>query len=235
MQTFRPFVLRPVATALTVGDSLTITTITTKMKTPFFLILALMTLCTSATQASQERLAASIKEARAEAASTADQLKTTLDVLTALTRQTKGDLRPAFNAFTAEIPKTEQAARSTRARVQWMEGDGLNYFKEWQKTTEGITNESLQKKAQKRLNAVRKSYDKVIVSMKSASEKFQPFLSDLTDIQKALSQDVTADGVKAMRSTVSDANWRYKTVNGAVKDALKEMDKMAQSLSTESK
>jgi hypothetical protein len=31
---------------------------------------------------------------------------------------------------------------------------------------------------------------------------------------------------------VSDANWRYKFVNGSINDALKEMKKMEKSLST---
>jgi hypothetical protein len=196
--------------------------------------LGLIALCTSVSGAGQEQLAASINETRAEAGRAADQLRTTLDTLTTLTKQNKGDLRPAFDAFTAEIPKTQAAAKQTRTRVQWMENDGLNYFKSWQQTVDSIGNESLRKKAQKRLDVAKKSYDKVRTSLKSAAEGFEPFLSDLTDIQKALSQDVTAGGVKAMRSTVGDANWRYKTVNKTIKEALKEMDKMAKSLSTES-
>ena len=40
-------------------------------------------------------------------------------------------------------------------------------------------------------------------------------------------------GVKAIRGTVNSANWNYKYVAGAINDALKEMQKMEEALSTE--
>jgi len=200
------------------------------MKKQILLTLGLVTLLASATQASQEQLAASIKEARGEATAAAGQLKTTLDALNALTKQKEGDLRPAFNTFTAQIPKTEAGATWTRTRVLWMASDGQKYFDGWQKTIDGISNESLRKKGQKRLDAVRKSYDKVGVALKSAGEAFKPFLGDLADVQKVLSNDLTANGVKAIKGTVSDANWRYKSVSKEINNALKEMQKMEKEL-----
>jgi hypothetical protein len=205
------------------------------MKKQSLLTLGLVTLLASATQASQEQLAASIKEARGEATTAAGQLKTTLDALNALTKQKEGDLRPAFNTFTAQIPKTEAGATWTRTRVTWMASDGQKYFEGWQKTINAIANDSLRKKAQKRLDAVRKSYDKVGVSLKAAGEAFRPFLSDLSDVQKILSNDLTANGVKAIKSTVSDANWRYKSVSKEINDALKEMQKMEKDLAPQAK
>jgi len=205
------------------------------MKNKILLTLGLVTLLFSTTQASQEQLAKSIREARVETSRTAAQLKATLDTLTALTKQSKGDLRPAYNTFCAEIPKTEAAAGQTRTRVQWMAGDGRKYFQDWQATINGIANKSLQKKAQKRMDAVRKSYDKVEASLVQAGEKFRPFLSDLADIQKFLATDVTAGGVKAIKSTVRTANWDHGYVEDAINDALKEMDKMEKALSPEAK
>ena len=205
------------------------------MKKAHLITLTLLSLLTAATHASQEQLATSIKEARIEATRTADQLKKTLATLTALSKQKEGDLRPAYNSFAAEVPNTEAAASWTRLRVQWMAGDGQQYFKSWQKTIDSINNESLRNKAQKRLDAARKSYDKVGASLKTAGEKFQPFLSDLADIQKVLSKDVTAAGVKAVRGTVSSANWNFKSVESAISSALKEMQKMEKALSPEAK
>jgi hypothetical protein len=205
------------------------------MKKQILLILGLTALLASTTQASQQQLATSIKDARIETSRTDAQLNATLSALNALTDQKKGDLRPAYNAFCAEVTKTEAAAGWTRTRCQWMAGDGLQYFKDWQTTINGIANKSLQKKAQKRLNAVKVSYDKVEASLRQAGEKFKPFLSDLGDIQKALATDVTAGGVKAIKSTVKSANWNEQYVDKAVKAALKEMDKMEKALSSEAK
>lgn len=199
------------------------------------LVLGVGLLTSTTLRADQQQLATSIKEARAEATRTHEQLAATLSALNALTKQSKGDLRPAYDAFAAEIPKTEAAANSTRTRVKWMGGDGQKYFEGWQKDVNSIANESLRKKAQKRLDAVKKSYDKVAVELTKGADKFTPFLSDLNDIQKTLANDVTPAGVKAVRSTVSSANWNYKYVNTAINDGLKEMEKMEKALSPEAK
>ena len=126
-----------------------------QMKKQICITIGLATLLASATQASQEQLASSIRDAHAEATRTDAQLKGTLSALNALTKQTKGDLRPAYNTYCSEVTKTEAAAKATRTRVQWMAGDGRKYFQDWQNTVNGIANESLRKKSQKRLDAVR--------------------------------------------------------------------------------
>jgi hypothetical protein len=206
------------------------------MKQQTFLMIGLATLLASATQAySQEQLAKSVQEARVETARTSQQLKATLSALNALTQKTKGDLRPAYNAFSSEVTNTVSAAATTAARVQWMDGAGQQYFKDWQNTITSIANESLRKKSQKRLEAVRASFDKVKTELKGAGAKFKPFLSDLSDIQKTMAADVTAAGVKAVRSTVKSANWNYQSVDREINSALKEMDKMEKSLSPEAK
>jgi septal ring factor EnvC (AmiA/AmiB activator) len=195
--------------------------------------IGLATLLAIATQASQEQLAQSIREANAETSRTDTQLNSTVAAINALTAQTEGDLRPAYRAFCAEVTNTHAAALLTKTRIQWMAGDGRKYFADWQNTVNSIANESLRKKSQKRLDSVKESFDKVEASLKQAGEKFTPFLSDLGDIQKTLATDITAGGVKAIKGTVKSANWNYQYVDKAIKSALKEMDKMNKSLSPE--
>ena len=204
-----------------------------KKQTLFTIVTA--TLLASATQASQEQLATSMKDVRLEAGQTRDQLATTVAALTALTKQEKGDMRPAYEAFTAEVAKTEKAALATGTRAVWMQGDGMKCFDDWQTTIASINNESLKKKSQKRLDAVKKSYGKVIAEFKEAAEKFKPFLADVNDIQKVLSTDLTAKGVKGLRSTVSSANSNCKSVNRKINSALEEMKLMEKELSPEAK
>jgi hypothetical protein len=206
------------------------------MKKQTMYMIGLATLLASATQAySQEQLAKSVQETRAETVKTSMQLATTLGALNALTQKSEGDLRPTYNTFAAEVTNTVSAAAITAARVKWMDGDGQQYFKEWQDTITTIANESLRKKSQKRLEAVRADFDEVKKELKEASAKFKPFLSDLSDIQKIVAMDVTAGGVKSVRSSVKSANWNHKSVDRAINSAIKEMDKMAKALSPEAK
>ena len=206
------------------------------MKKQTLYMIGLATLLASATQAySQEQLAKSTQEVRDETAKTSLQLTTTLGALNGLTQKTEGDLRPAYNTFAEAVTNTFSAAAITAARVQWMDGDGQKYFKDWQDSITGIANQSLRKKSQKRLETVRANFDDVKKELKEASAKFKPFLSDLSDIQKTVAMDVTAAGVKSVRSTVRSANSNYKSVDRAINSAIKELEKMAKSLSPEAK
>lgn len=205
------------------------------MNKRILLVIGLAALVGFTAQASQEQLARSIRDANLETGRTDAQLKATLQAINALTKQTQGDLRPVYNAYCSEVTKTEAAAGWTGTRVKWMASDGRKYFQDWQGTVNTIANESLRKKAQKRLNAVKANYDKVETALQQASDKFKPFLSDLGDIQKALAADITPGGVKAIKSTVRSANWNHQYVDKAVKTAMKEMEKMEKALGTEAK
>lgn len=198
-------------------------------------MIGLATLLASATQASQEQLASSIRATHLETDRTDAQLKSTLASINALTAQKEGNLRRTYDTYCSEVTKTAEAARLTGARAAWMASDGRTYFKDWQQTVNGIANESLRKKAQKRLDAVTENYNQVEVSLQEASARFKPFLSDLADIQKALATDVTAGGVKAIKGTVRSANWNHQYVDKAIKAALKKMDKMEKALSSQAK
>ncbi len=203
------------------------------MKKYIALTAAIISLLAYPAQAGQEQLAKSIRLAREEATATSEQLASALNALNMLACQKEGDLAPAYQAFKTEVPKTQRAADATNARVQAMTNERESYFADWQKTINSINNPSLQKKAQKRLNAASQSYDKVSASLVTAAEKFRPFLSDLADVEKALSQDVTARGVKNVKGVVRQANFDHKFVSSAVNAALKEMQKMEKALSTQ--
>jgi len=185
-------------------------------------------------ESAQAKLAASVGEIRTETVRTRNQLLASMETLNALAKQEKGDLRPTYNAFVAEVKKTHTAADQTAARTGSMQNASKEYFGKWQEEVAGISNESLRKKAQRRLDDVRKSYDKVIVELKQAAEKFKPFLSNLDDVEKTLANDVTPGGVKAVRGTVSDANSNMKKVRWSVADAVDELEKMQKALSSQS-
>src|SRR5512142_2039852 len=123
------------------------------MKQKILLVVGLATLLASATQASQEQLARSIGDTHLETSRTDAQLKATLAAINALTAQKEGDLRPVYNTYCSEVTKTQQAAAWTATRAKWMASDGRKYFQDWQGTVNCIVNESLRKKAQKRLDA----------------------------------------------------------------------------------
>lgn len=183
-------------------------------------------------RAGQQELAAAIGETRGEVMQTRDQLQATVDTIDALTKQKSGDMRPAYDKFVAARAKTQTAADITRNRADKMSSEAGTHFSTWQKEIDGIANASVKKKAQRRLESVQRSYNKVLAQLKEAAGRFRPLLSDLTDIEKALSNDLTPGGVKSVRSSVNDARWNLKSARSATYDALNELASMEKSLGT---
>jgi hypothetical protein len=213
------------------------------MKRTFTILASMLTLCMALAcwpmataqeegATGQAGLKKGVAETRAETARTRDQLQATVASLSALSDQREGDLKPTYAAYVAEVEKTHAAAERTMKRVSAMQDASKAYFGTWQQEIGGISNESLRKTAQKRLEVMRKSYDKVVVSLREASTEFKPFLSNLDDIQKMLANDITPAGVKAVHGVVDDADSNVKRVSSAIVEASEELESMETALSS---
>jgi hypothetical protein len=200
---------------------------------PAICALALAVLPTTALQANQEKVAAAIRDTRAETLQTGQTLRAAVEALDAMAALKTGDLKPAYAAFVDKVGGTRAAADVTRQRVDMMSANSAKYFQTWQETVNGISNASLKKSAQKRLDTVKVSFDKIYGSLQQATQKFGPFLSDLNDVQKALALDTTPGGVKSVKDVVSSAKSNFNKVAEAVNAAIAEMTRVEKALSTQ--
>jgi hypothetical protein len=180
------------------------------------LYLASLFLLPSRAWAGQQELAASIAETRTELMNTKEQLKVTLEAIKSLVNQKSGDLKPAFDTFMAELTKTSKAAEATTARGETMQANAISYFESWQKDVDAISNANLHMVSQNRLNKVKKIYDQVVSELKNASSLFKPCMTDLIDISKALSNDLTVKGISSIGSVFRDARSALKSVSGSI-------------------
>jgi hypothetical protein len=159
-------------------------------------------------------------------------LQAAVGALTALTNQKEGDLKPAYNAFVAEVGKTHAAAEQTASRAADMQNASKDYFGAWQQEIAGIANESLRRTAQKRMDSARRNYDKVIASLQEAGKRFKPLLSDMDDVQKMRANDITAAGVKSVRGVANDARRQADRVGATIMDALSNLQDLSLALSS---
>jgi ABC-type transporter Mla subunit MlaD len=182
--------------------------------------LALGMLMAAAGSAGQQTLANSVNEAIAEVNATNAQLAETMKSLNALMATSSGnDLRPAYHAYVQNVEKTRQAADTTKHRYEQMNADSNNYFSTWKDDNGKIANKDIRAKANQRLEEVKKDYKSSVASLKAAAEKFNPFLSDLADVQKALSNDLTGKGIASVSDTVRKANFDHDQVQTEINAA----------------
>jgi len=187
--------------------------------------LGLAMIFAAVSNAGQEALAKSVNDALAEVNATKAQLAQTMQSLnTLLTTKPGGDLRPAYQAYISDVAKTKQAAATTRERAGQMNGDSATYFSSWKADNEKISNDDIRATSNKRLEQTQKDYQSSVESLEAAARAFSPFMSDLTDIQTALSNDLTAKGVMAAKGHVSKANHDHDQVQTEIDHAIQHLN-----------
>jgi hypothetical protein len=213
-------------------SSFKLTAMKIKSSIQLLIVWTLTLLTAGSAWAGQEKLGAAMRDTRDEIGQTRDQLQTTVDSISALVSQKKGDLRPAYERFEAQVAKTQAGATATRARAQKMETEAATHFSAWRTELDTINNAKLKAKGVKRLETVEKSYNRVTKQIQEAAEKFDPYLSDLADMKKMLANDLSPSGVKALRGTVGDAKFHLTFVRRPLNDAIQELDKMQKTLTS---
>lgn len=185
------------------------------------LTIGMATLMAATGFASQDALVKSVGDALGESQATKNQLAATMASLNALQATKPGeDLRPAYQTYVENVEKTKKDAATTKARVDQMNADSANYFGTWKSDNEAISNPELRKVSTKRLTQVQKDYRSSLASLQAAAGKFVPFISDLTDIQTALSNDLTANGLKATKGVFKKANKDHQEVQKEINNAV---------------
>jgi len=205
------------------------------MKTLRFFALALATLVSgagSALFADQAALAAAIQETRAETIKTHNALVANLKALDALVNQKEGDLRPAYQAFTTSLKETRVASDATTARVALLHAGGDQHFATWQNEVQTIKDDGVRNRALKRLDAARRGWTNATTALEAATTQFPELLGYLTDIEKALNYDLTADGVKSVRGSAQSALFTFGKIQDHVQKAVGELDQMLADMSS---
>jgi ABC-type transporter Mla subunit MlaD len=199
-------------------------------RTATLMALAAMVLAGSVlAQTPQERLAASVKEAREQLQSTSTDLQTTVGALNDLQKQS-GDLRPAYDKFSESIAKTGNSAGLAAKLGETMAADSKAYFDSWLSEINGISNPDIRKVSTKRLNEVKKDYDQAVKEVTPLAPLFKPMMSDLEDFKSALGMDLTPDALKAHSKAMSKTTKSVAAFQEPIGKSLLALDKLSTAL-----
>jgi hypothetical protein len=113
-----------------------------------------------------------------------------------------------------------------------MQATAASHFESWQTDIDSLNNPQLRKASQTRLTKVQKAYDKAVAEIKNAAALFKPFISDLSDISKVLSNDLTAKGVSSISSVIRQGKGNLTTLSSAIENAMEEMESVEKALSS---
>ena len=145
-----------------------------------------------------------------QAAAKIQQGITNIDaVLTAmnnLSNTSQGDLVPKYKQFSTDVSNLKESAQNVKDRVADMRENGNAYLNAWDEQLAQIKNEDIKARSTERKQAVQKELNDIKKSYTEVQMSFDPFMSNLTDIQTALGNDLTTGGVDSVKGAMETAN-----------------------------
>jgi hypothetical protein len=120
-----------------------------------------------------------------------------------LTKPGQADMKKAFDVFSENTSKIAKMEKNFDKHADDMESSGKAYFSEWEKNSQKYDNPDIQKRSSERLATLGSTYDKIALNNIGVKGAFQVYVSDVNEIERFLSNDLTNDGVDSI-TPISD-------------------------------
>ena len=115
------------------------------------------------------------------------------------------DLRKQFKRFNDAVNDLDGSAKDIANKAGDMKSQGADYFAGWDKESAQIQNEDIRRRSEIRRNEVVARFNLMSQHYDETTTAFRPLMSDLHDVQRFLSTDLTAGGLVAIKDTASKA------------------------------
>jgi outer membrane murein-binding lipoprotein Lpp len=163
---------------------------------------ALLAGCASTGYQKGDKTAANIQAAADQIGSLPGLIDKTVASLNDIVQKPAADLRPQYKSFTENLTAVESTAKSVADTRRAMGEKDKEFFAKWDEQLAQIKNEDIKARSQSRKDEVKKNLLAIKRSYTEAEMAFKPFMSDLKDVQKYLSVDLTPGGVASIKDTV---------------------------------
>ena len=115
------------------------------------------------------------------------------------------DLRDQFKAFSSSVTVLGATADDVDSKAEQMKSQGGAYFARWDQEMATIQNEDIRNRSETRKSEVEKKFSRISQSYLETKLAFQPFISDLRDVQKFLGADLTVGGLASIKEVAAKA------------------------------
>ena len=162
--------------------------------------------CASSGYRKSEQTASSLESSAQRIESDATQLQQAVATLNDLVNNPQPDLRPQFKKFSAAAGKSGALTKSIQEADATLQSRSEVYIAEWDKELAAIQNEVIRARGQARKLEVINQCNNVRNACLTTQTECAPLLSDLNDIQRLLSADLTPGGLAASRDATARVN-----------------------------
>ncbi len=172
-----------------------------------------------------DKTGAGIAQFRDEIVKGKTAIDATMKSLGAIATTATTDPRKAFEQYSKDVANLESTAATIRKRGQDMKEQGQAYFKQWEQQMTEVSNPEIRALAEQRKAKLQQTFEEIRKYTEPLKAQFDPWMSDLKDLQKYLANDLTIAGVDAAKNLFA------KTTNEGL-EVQKSMDALVNELNT---
>jgi hypothetical protein len=179
------------------------------MKTAHFRLIAIVTTalalpafftsCATSGYQQADKTGAGIAEFREEISKAKLAVDDTVKSLGQVAVSANTNPREAFQQFSKSLANLESTAAKAKSRAADMKAQGQAYFANWEKELAQIKNPEIKNLAVQQRAKLQATFDSIRKVAEPLKAQFDPWLSDLKDLQKYLSNDLSISGVDAAK------------------------------------
>jgi len=121
-----------------------------------------------------------------------------------LTKPNQADLGKAFELFSENASKIKNMEQNFSKHAAEMEESGKAYFDAWESDIEEYDNAEIRQRSVERREALGETYDKIAENNVGVKEAFRTYVSDINEIERFLSNDLTGNGINSIKPISDD-------------------------------
>lgn len=140
----------------------------------------------------------SIKDVDSEIRKMMIQIDVTASSLEAVVAPGQPNLKKAFDKYSDDLAKLDKEGEKVIKRTDEMKKNSNEYFGEWEKQGDAFTNQEIRELSAERRNRLAETYARVPAAADGIKGTYHAYLTDLKEIQKYLSNDLTPEGVEGI-------------------------------------
>ncbi len=159
--------------------------------------------CASSGYEQADKTGAGIAEFRSEIINGKKAIDATMKSLNQVATTATTNPRKAFEQYSEDVADLESSAADVRKLSQDVKAQGKSYFTQWEKQLADVKNPEIRNLAAERKAKLQQSFDAIRQAAEPLKAQFDPWMSDLKDLQKYLANDLTIAGVDAAKGLIA--------------------------------
>ena len=174
-----------------------------------------------------DKTGAGIAEFRAEIGHGKQAIDAAMESLEQITLTATTDPRKAFEQYSKSVAKLDSTAAKARKRSQEMKEQGKAYFAQWEKQMAEVKNPEIQNLALARRAKLQEAFDAIAKVAEPLKSQFDPWMSDLKDLERYLANDLTIAGVDAAKTLIAKTQDEGRHVQKSMDALVAELNTVA--------